>query len=435
MQQAIDYNLFIENRNKLIFWQNQQWNRDTDGIRLHLGSGKVHLDKYINVDLYSNEADKKEDIRYLPSFKPNSVTEIVAHHVLEHIPIRDVFLSLQRWYEILAPNGTLEIGLPDFEIEAQLFLEASEKDRWEKHIWKIFGGQTEDPKFSMAGESTPYEYFEYADGQTHRGGFSLGFMIRMLEDIGFKMIDAYNYDAFGSASLFVYCFKPEPNPSFKSVLEQDCVIGTFTNKITYIRNEWKSAQKFIPQIPFITRYQRGDIVTGMTLLREDFLKTKKRYFCFLDDDVQFLNPNIIKNALEVLVSNKAGIVSTYSTFNPIALSEPYGGRDNGLVSRKHRWATGYFILCDGWRVGDILPDLSLPWKNQSVDTSYSCSALANGFEIFINKDYMYHQCKNTKYFSNVINDTNAYLLNKWGNFYFSNIIYDGNVIEWPIGSV
>jgi hypothetical protein len=363
--QAIDQKLLAENRNKLVSWQNQQWNRNADGIRLHLGSGKVHLDKYINIDLYSDTADLKEDIRYLPSFKPNTVKEIVAHHVLEHLPLRDSYPTLKRFYEVLEPNGTIELGLPDFELSAQFFLESSENDKWKQNIYKIFGGQTEDPGFKMDGESEPTEYFEFQEGQVHRAGFSLGYFVRMVENIGFRMIRCFWYDAYGSPSFFVYAYKPEP-PVYKSILEKDVALGVFTNKCLYLSNLWESVNKFLPQIPFFTRIQRGPINIGMKLLQEDFRKSKKRFHIYLDDDIAFINTDIIKNALEYLVSEKHGCVSVYSDFDNKCLITPYNPKERKLESRPHRWATGYFICVDNLRLSDVEPDLTNLWTQALV---------------------------------------------------------------------
>ena len=414
MVQPIDWTLLAQNRSWLINWQHEQWNRKADGLRLHLGSGHIHLDGYTNVDPYTDESDVKEDMRFL-SFKPNTAGEIVSHHALEHIPMRDVFPTLRNWYEILAPGGTLEIGMPDVELCALWFLEASEKDRWDRCIWTLYGIETDE-------------------GQFHMAGFSLGHMIRMLEDIGFRMINAFNYDGNGTPSLFVYVMKPKEVT--QSLLEEDVVIGTFSNKSTYIPKLWESCNKVLPQIPFITRMHRNGINIGMSLLREDFIASGKRYWCFLDDDIQFLHKDTIKNAVETLIAGKYGAVCVYSSFDPKVLSEPYDPKKYPMVvTRPLRFATGYFILVDSLKVGDILPDMNLPYPNQSVDTSYNVAIRKAGYDIGISADYVYHVFKNTLYYKHVIDETNAYLMKKWGQFYFDWAKYDGNVIEWPIGSV
>jgi glycosyltransferase involved in cell wall biosynthesis len=412
--QPIDWNELAKNREKVVAWQTEAWSKKKDGLRLHLGSGHIHLSGYVNVDPYTDEADVKEDMRYI-SFPPNSAIEIVSHHALEHIPQRDVLPTLRLWYDTLAPGGTLEVGIPDVELCAQAFLEASESQRWGNYIWTIYGWQAH-------ADGTGF-----SPGQIHMAGFSLGYFVRILEDIGFRMLDAFNYDGNGTPSLFVYAEKPNIKSAPK-LLEQDVVIGTFTNKSTQITKLWESAHKHVPNVKFITRFHRGGINAGMSLLREDFLATGKRYWVFLDDDIQFLNPDIINNALRTLISGKYGAVSVYSTFDTESLTKPYDA--SKLVAREARWATGYFIMVDSHKVGQVLPDMNLPDANTSIDTSYSVSIRAAGYNIGISPDYVYHFKKEVWMKPDVVEITNKYLMKKWGKFYFDICQYDHNVIDW-----
>jgi len=429
--QAIDRLEMAQNRDLLLGWQKQHWNRKEDGIRLHLGSGHLKLKEYINIDPYTEESDRKDDMRSL-NFKPNSVSEIISHHALEHIPMRDVWKTLNHWFEILSPNGTIEIGMPDVELCCQSFLEGSEREKWGRYIWTIYGAQSEDNTLSTKKEWDTRDNFDFSSGQVHMGGFSLGHFTRMLEDIGFKMLSAFYYDGYGTPSFFVFAKKPSvaeyPTPS---ILEKDVVIGTFSNKTKYIGELWASANKHLPHIPFITRFNRGVINQGMSILREDFINSGKRFWCFLDDDIIFLNPDIIKNAVSTLIKGKYGAVSVYSTFDRSVLIEPYDvSKKESVIERPHQWATGYFIMVDSHKVGHILPDMNLPDGNTSVDTTYSVAIRSEGFNIGISPDYVYHERKNTISNPVIIEETNKYLFEKWGRFYFDIARYDYNVIEW-----
>ena len=428
--QNIDYTELEFNKFRLVEWQQHQWNRDAVGLRLHVGSGHLHLSKYCNIDPYTEESDCKDDMRYLPSFEPNSAIEIVSEHSLEHIPIHQVYSTLKRWYEILVPNGTLEVGIPDVELLCQSFLEMSEENRWKWGIFTLYGAQTNPDDIGGNGLNL-YDEFQIDEGQFHKGGFSLGIFIRMLETIGFKITNGFWYNGFNTPSFFVYAYKPEPLKSLGTIIEQDCAIGTFSNKITYIKNLWKSCQKFIPHVQFITRINRGPINMGMELLRQDFIKSGKRFWIFMDDDIQILNSDIIKNALETLINEKYGIVGVYSTFNPNSITEPYNIKE--LTTRIYNgFIPGYFMLVDSEKVGDVLPDLSLPDPNTSIDTSYCSSIRAKGYDLGISADYVYHVDKGVTANTSVIDITNKYLMNKWGKFYFDWSTYQGCVIEWKI---
>jgi hypothetical protein len=425
--QKIDESLLDKNREKLVLWQIQQRQRKIEGIRLHLGSGEINFLDYVNIDMYSSKANLKADIRNLP-FKKESISEIVSYSTIEHLPMRTVYKTLQHWFDLLISGiGTIELSIPDFELSCQLFLEASEEKKWNRFVWQIFGGQTNADVLNTKKEWDMCDEFPYAEEQVHKCGLSMGHLVRMLEEIGYRMNECYWYWWYGIPMLFIYAFKPNKNPVYKSILEKDVALGVFTNKCDFLPMLWKSANKFLPQIPFLTRIQRNGINEGMRLLKQDFVKTKKRFVIYLDDDIQFINEDIIKNALEYLISGKHACVSVYSDFDENCLITPYNPKERGLISRPHRWATGYFICVDMARIGDVEPDMGLPWPNQSCDTSFSCEILSRGWSIGISADYVSHLKKNTIYYSNVINDTNNYLLNKWGSFYFENIIYDYNV--------
>jgi predicted SAM-dependent methyltransferase len=84
--------------------------------KLHLGCGIKHIDGFINIDVrYLPSVDRIENIKFLRSFKDNSVDIIYASHVLEHFSRWDYKNVLKRWFEILKPGGILRLGLPDFD--------------------------------------------------------------------------------------------------------------------------------------------------------------------------------------------------------------------------------------------------------------------------------------------------------------------------------
>lgn len=53
-------------------------------IKLNIGAGDLHISGYLSLDLYNKSADIKSDIDDIP-LEDNSVIEIIAYHVLEHV--------------------------------------------------------------------------------------------------------------------------------------------------------------------------------------------------------------------------------------------------------------------------------------------------------------------------------------------------------------
>ena len=422
---TIDGAMLIRKREQLRAWQAARWFKAPapGQTRLHLGCGKVHLPYALNID-FTPEADIQADLRTY-DYGVATVDDIICQHVLEHLPMRDVPPLLARWFAALRPGGIVEIGVPDMDLIARCWLDSSDEARWRWLNWTIYGSQTDEPC------GYPWEARTYNPYQTHQSAFTLGYLIRLLERTGFRIRDAYWYDAHETPGAFVLAVKPESTRP-PTVLEQQCAIGTFTHRCDYLPALWQSAAQHLPQVDFITVLRTGTIRENMARLRNEFLASGKRYWVFLDDDIQFLNAEIIEHALEVMQGEGYAAMHAYSMFEPEALSTPYDpGRYPGVVAREAAWATGYFIMVDSHKVGHIEPDANLPDGNTAVDTSYSVAIRAAGYRIGMTPDYVYHTLKPGSWVNPaVIEPTNRYLWQRWGQFYFDIAKYDRNIIGW-----
>ena len=80
--------------------------------KLHLGCGRKYLDGYINIDGDSSVCcDMVADVTAL-DFRPETVDEILAIHVFEHIhPIKATH-TLTHWWRLLKPGGALILEMP-----------------------------------------------------------------------------------------------------------------------------------------------------------------------------------------------------------------------------------------------------------------------------------------------------------------------------------
>lgn len=95
-------------------------------VRLNLGSGRHCWPNAINVD-YDERADVVSDVCVLSSFDDESVDEIYAIHLIEHLDRMEAPHILKEWARVLKPGGKLILEFPLMEKIAQLIVEG-EKD-------------------------------------------------------------------------------------------------------------------------------------------------------------------------------------------------------------------------------------------------------------------------------------------------------------------
>lgn len=119
-----EYSGYIIKRNGLI-----NCKRYNKNIKLNLGSGGLVFPGYLSVDLHDKRADILMDIEKL-DFDDNSVSEILASHVFEHLnPFRAIDI-LKNWNRVLKPGGKLIMEMPDLEKLCERFATASTGDRY-----------------------------------------------------------------------------------------------------------------------------------------------------------------------------------------------------------------------------------------------------------------------------------------------------------------
>jgi predicted SAM-dependent methyltransferase len=122
-------------------------------LRLHIGGKIAHPDWKIldaqagpGVDFVGHCAD-------LSAFDDNSVEEIYASHVIEHLSFKhELPLALSEFNRVLIPGGLARIGVPDLPALCALYLDpaSTAADRYEV-MRMIFGGQLNAADFHYAG--------------------------------------------------------------------------------------------------------------------------------------------------------------------------------------------------------------------------------------------------------------------------------------------
>lgn len=119
-----EYTNYIIKRNGLI-----NCKRYNKNIKLNVGGGGIEHEGYLSVDLYDKRANILMDITKL-DFDDNSVAEILASHVFEHLNPYHSLDILKDWRRVLKPGGRLIMEMPDIEQLCKRFVTASTGERY-----------------------------------------------------------------------------------------------------------------------------------------------------------------------------------------------------------------------------------------------------------------------------------------------------------------
>jgi len=146
-----------------------------EGMKLHIGCGKKYLTGYKHLDVINyDHVDFICDARQLNMIADQSVSEIYACHVLEHVERNEVANIIQEWCRVLEPGGVIRIAVPDFESIVDEYLENKDLTRFQG---LLYGGQTYDYNFH-------HVVFDYTQ------------MKYLLENAGFHDVRKYDWRKF-----------------------------------------------------------------------------------------------------------------------------------------------------------------------------------------------------------------------------------------------
>ena len=90
-------------------------------IRLNLGGRGTRIPGFLTVDVSEDhDVDLRADVSKLP-LEENSVSEIYASQILEHLPHLKTKDVLKEWHRVMKPGARIYIGVPDFQRAVDLF--------------------------------------------------------------------------------------------------------------------------------------------------------------------------------------------------------------------------------------------------------------------------------------------------------------------------
>ena len=146
-------------------------------MKLHIGGEQIKDDwKILNAQKKPG-VDYVGDISDLSRFAENSIDEIYASHVLEHVHQKKALTTLEGVYKTLKPGGVFYISVPDMDILAHTFINPIASPEVKFHVMRMmFGGQEDN-----------YDY--------HFFGWNQRFLTDFLSQAGFQ--DIIRVESFG----------------------------------------------------------------------------------------------------------------------------------------------------------------------------------------------------------------------------------------------
>lgn len=97
--------------------------------KLNLGCGEDYRENYVNVDVSGEvNPDVQADIvEYLEGLEDGCVDEILAYHVLEHLPPGDLIKCFQEMERVLVSGGVIRVKVP---IGTDALTDPTHRNRW-----------------------------------------------------------------------------------------------------------------------------------------------------------------------------------------------------------------------------------------------------------------------------------------------------------------
>jgi predicted SAM-dependent methyltransferase len=84
-------------------------------LKLNLGCGEVHLEGWVNIDVESEKADLKHDLRKPIPCGDNTVDFIYSEHFIEHLTAREGVELLRECRRVLRPGGVVRVATPSLD--------------------------------------------------------------------------------------------------------------------------------------------------------------------------------------------------------------------------------------------------------------------------------------------------------------------------------
>ena len=169
-------------------------------MKLHIGGEQVKEGwKILNIQK-KDGVDYVGDISDLSQFKDNSIEEIYASHVFEHVKKRKIKDTLIGIHRVINENGKFYVSVPDLKLLCKIFIDPKAPTKVKVHaLQMMYGGQVDDYDFHYFGWN-----FEFLNSYLMGANFS---KVERVNSFGL-FEDTSNYKPYGfPISLNVIAYK------------------------------------------------------------------------------------------------------------------------------------------------------------------------------------------------------------------------------------
>ena len=128
-------------------------------MKLHIG-GKIKKDGWKIMNIQKNpEVDFIGDLSDLSQFQDESIEEIYASHVLEHVDQKKALKTLEGVNRVLKTKGKFYISVPDMDTLCHYFISPLANSKIKFHVMRMmFGGQIDKNDYHYFGWN--YEFIQ-----------------------------------------------------------------------------------------------------------------------------------------------------------------------------------------------------------------------------------------------------------------------------------
>ncbi len=153
-------------------------------IRFNMGCGPDRRPGYIGIDKHSDRADIRQDL-FKVSLPENCADEILASHVIEHLPQHRAPEILTKWLNTLKPGGKIIMEQPDLEELCKDFVSQEGVDKHMTAMY-IYGAiVTSEMRFEGPVDN---EVMEKGVLSPHLWGYTPKTLSDLMEAVGYKDI-------------------------------------------------------------------------------------------------------------------------------------------------------------------------------------------------------------------------------------------------------